>query len=95
MTLTNKIFVAMTAGIAVGTISNMLMAGSSGALATAMDTYIFTGLFDLVGRVFIASLKVLVVPLVFVSLVCGTNSLGAQSRMGVLAGKTIALYLFT
>ncbi|NNC54149.1 MAG: dicarboxylate/amino acid:cation symporter, partial [Pseudomonadales bacterium] len=95
MTLTNKIFVAMAAGIAVGTIANLLATDTDSSLVSAMDAYLFTGLFDLVGRIFIASLKVLVVPLVFVSLVCGTNSLGAQSRMGVLAGKTIALYLLT
>ncbi|MGB5325005.1 MAG: dicarboxylate/amino acid:cation symporter [Pseudomonadales bacterium] len=95
MTLTNKIFVAMVAGIAVGVLGNLAFSGSETALATAADEYLFSGLFDLVGKVFIASLKVLVVPLVFVSLVCGTNSLGAQSRMGVMAGKTIGLYLMT
>ena len=34
-------------------------------------------------------------PLVFVSLVCGAASLGGHNRMGALATKTVALYLFT
>ena len=97
MTLTTKIFIAMAAGIAVGTLGNLFQPVLEGtALGGALDTYLFFGVFDVVGKVFIASLKVLVVPLVFVSLVCGTASLGGHnSRMGVMAGKTIGLYLMT
>jgi Na+/H+-dicarboxylate symporter len=53
------------------------------------------GLFDVIGRIFVASLKLLVVPLVFVSLICGSCSLGGSSRMGPIAGKTLFLYLLT
>ena len=53
------------------------------------------GLFDTVGQIFVRSLRLLVVPLVFVSLVLGTASLGKNSRMGLMAGKTIGLYLMT
>ena len=52
-------------------------------------------LFDVLGRIFIASLKLLVVPLVLVSLICGMAALGASSRMGPIAGKTLGLYLVT
>jgi Na+/H+-dicarboxylate symporter len=48
-----------------------------------------------VGRIFVASLRLLVVPLVLVSLICGMSSLGNSSRMGSIAGRTIGLYLFT
>ena len=53
------------------------------------------GVFDVLGRIFIASLKLLVVPLVLVSLICGMAALGASSRMGPIAGKTLGLYLVT
>jgi len=52
-------------------------------------------IFDVVGRIFIASLKLLVVPLVFVSLVCGSAAMGENVKMGRIAFKTLALYLFT
>jgi Na+/H+-dicarboxylate symporter len=97
MSLTNRILLAMVAGIALGS----LIEWGVGALDPASDLYRFLqdvlvlGVFDVVGRVFIASLKLLVVPLVMVSLVCGMSSLGTSRRMGSIAGRTIALYLFT
>lgn len=56
---------------------------------------IVNGLFDVGGKIFIASLKMLVVPLVFVSLVCGTSSLKDISTLGRLGGKTLLFYLAT
>jgi len=47
------------------------------------------------GKIFVATLKLLVVPMVFVSLVCGAASLGGGKQMGRLGGKTVLLYLFT
>ena len=37
----------------------------------------------------------LVVPIVFVSLVCGVCHIGQQHRLGQLAAKTVILYLLT
>jgi Na+/H+-dicarboxylate symporter len=51
--------------------------------------------FFVIGKIFVASLKVLVVPLVFVSLVCGVCHLKDQSSLGLLSLKTIALYILT
>ena len=45
-------------------------------------------------KIFVASLKMLVVPLVFVSLVCGTSSLKDLSTLG-MGGKTLAFYIAT
>ena len=70
---------------------NILSAG----LQSWIDLYLVNGLFDTVGQIFVRSLKLLVVPLVFVSLVCGVASLGNNSRMGVVASKTVALYMTT
>lgn len=90
MSLTNKIFIAMAAGIVIGSIANSF--DLSGSI---IESAFFFGLFDIVGKIFIASLKLLVVPMVFVSLTCGTASLGGNGRMGVMASKTIGLYLLT
>jgi len=48
-----------------------------------------------VGDGFIALIKMLVVPLVFVSIVGGITSAGDTSRMGRMGLKTVALYLAT
>ena len=57
--------------------------------------FFVNGVFDLGGKIFIASLKLLVVPLVFVSLVCGASNLSDGSSMGRIGLKTTALYLMT
>jgi Na+/H+-dicarboxylate symporter len=57
--------------------------------------YGVNGLFDIGGKAFVASLKLLVVPLVFVSLVCGASNLSDGSSLGRIGIKTVGLYLFT
>jgi len=97
MSLTSRILLAMAAGILLGSGLNLLLhsTGLPEALRAVGNTYLIEGLFDVVGRIFVASLKLLVVPLVLVSLVCGASSLGSSSRMGPIAGKTMVLYLLT
>ncbi len=90
MSLTNKILIAMAAGIAIGSLAN-----SFDLTGGIIESAFFFGLFDIVGKIFVASLKLLVVPMVFVSLTCGTASLGGHGRMGFMASKTIGLYLLT
>ena len=101
MSLTNKILLGMLLGLVLGVIFNLLL-GLDATHTTATTAYgqwiqvfVINGVLDAVGQVFVASLKLLVVPLVFVSLVCGAASLGGHNRMGALATKTVALYLFT
>lgn len=97
MNLTNRILVAMVAGIALGSIFNVVLnsGGVSESASAILNAYLIDGLFDVVGRIFVASLKLLVVPLVLVSLICGSSALGDSARMGPIAGKTIGFYLFT
>jgi Na+/H+-dicarboxylate symporter len=96
MSLTNRILIAMVAGILLGSLLNFLTAGVLGDGAVAfIDTYLVGGLFDVIGRIFIASLRLLVVPLVLVSLICGSSSLGGDARMGPIAGKTLLFYMST
>lgn len=97
MSLTNRILLAMAAGVAIGSGMEWFLTGIDPADPTAqfINDWFINGLFHVVGRIFIASLKLLVVPLVLVSLICGMTSLGSGSRMGAIAGRTVFLYLLT
>src|SRR5690554_4793709 len=101
MTLTNRILLGMLLGIGVGIALNLTMSvdQATGLPSTPvsqwLQIYVVDGVMDTVGQIFIRSLKLLVVPLVFVSLVCGSASLGGHNRMGFMALKTVALYIFT
>ena len=95
MSLTNKILLAMIAGIFVGAGLNVFLPVLSESSAFLLNKYVVEGLFELVGQIFIASLKLLVVPLVLVSLICGSSSMGDSARMGPIAVKTLLLYLGT
>lgn len=53
------------------------------------------GLLSTGGTIFIDLLKMLVVPVVFVSLVCGVSSLQNVHKLGRIGLKTFALYLIT
>ena len=97
MNLTKRIVLAMLIGLLVGALFNLLSTHNllSVGLATWLDQTLFNGLFDTIGQIFVRSLKLLVVPLVFVSLICGVSSLGDNARMGAVAFKTVALYMAT
>ncbi|GGI84642.1 sodium:dicarboxylate symporter [Shewanella hanedai] len=88
--LTSKILIGMGAGIILGLLLRNLFPDSS-----FINEYITEGFLHVIGTVFVSGLKMLVVPLVFISLVCGTSSLSDPSKLGRLGGKTIAFYLFT
>ena len=91
MTLTKKIIIYMIVGIIVGTLINLtdLMRFSW------VSDYVVFGLFAIVGTLFVNALKMMVVPLVFVSLFCGTTALREPRQMGALGGRTVIMYLLT
>jgi Na+/H+-dicarboxylate symporter len=97
MSLTNRILIAMVGGIVLGTLLNLVAHSNtiSEPVRLLISQYLINGLFDLVGQIFVASLKLLVVPLVLVSLICGSSSLGDSARMGPIAGKTLLFYMAT
>ena len=86
--LTRNIVIGMLAGLVVGSLFHWM--GES-----VLSNYLVNGFFDFGGKVFIASLKLLVVPLVFFSLVCGVSNLSDGSSMGRIGAKTLSLYLMT
>ncbi|PKG97463.1 dicarboxylate/amino acid:cation symporter [Paraglaciecola sp. MB-3u-78] len=99
--LTARIFIGMIAGIIIGALLQWLFDNSGDFSFSVFGMHVSTyallveGIFNIVGSIFIASLKMLVVPLVFVSLVCGTSSLSDPSKLGRLGGKSILLYVGT
>lgn len=101
LSLTARIVLGMTAGIAVGFFFQWLLAGADErhltllGMSLPLKAFFVDGIFHVGGEIFIASLKMLVVPLVFVSLVCGTCSLSDTSKLGRLGGKSIGLYILT
>ena len=94
MKLSTKILIGMAAGVLVGALLNVL-SGDQGSFGATISAWLVSSVFDVVGSIFVASLKLLVVPLVFVSLVCGSSAMGLNARMGQMAVKTLGLYLLT
>ncbi|MEI4549696.1 dicarboxylate/amino acid:cation symporter [Pseudoalteromonas spongiae] len=99
--LTGKILIGMVLGIITGFLFKALM-GESGDFTLTAGEFTFSfkgffvdGIFHIGGQIFVNSLKMLVVPLVFISLVCGTCSLSDPKKLGRLGGKSIGLYLLT
>ncbi|MGR6871872.1 dicarboxylate/amino acid:cation symporter [Pseudomonas sp. HK3] len=92
--LTQQILIAMVLAIVLGA-SAQLILGLHPWVDVVLNDWLVGGLFFVVGKVFVATLKLLVVPLVLVSLVCGAASLGSGKQLGRLGGKTLVLYLFT
>jgi Na+/H+-dicarboxylate symporter len=74
MQLSSKILSGMVIGIILGLVLNAL--GGADPEQTPLIAWFVDNIFDVIGKVFVISLKLLVVPLVFFSLVCGSASMG-------------------
>ena len=88
--LTTTILLAMLFGAIFGGIINIFFME-----VTFVSEFLVDNVFNVVGQIFINSLKMLVVPLVFISLVCGTAALGDINKLGRLGGKALLFYLGT
>ncbi len=91
MSLTLKIILGMIFGFITGTVINFFSLDNN----IYINTYFINGIFDVVGSIFISSLKLMVVPLVFFSLSTGIASFDKEKKISVIALKTLLLYLFT
>ncbi|MCF6465406.1 dicarboxylate/amino acid:cation symporter [Clostridium sp. Cult2] len=87
--LTTKIFIGLLIGLVVGIIVYRLPAG------TFKDDILIDGIFQLLGQVFLRGIMMMVVPLVFISLVNGTASMGDVKKLGRVGARTILFYLVT
>jgi Na+/H+-dicarboxylate symporter len=90
LSLTMKIMIAMVAGIVLGVLINLFLADVAFVRETLVD-----GVLKVIGAVFVAGLKMMVVPLVFVSLVGGVTAMGDVKTLGRIGLKALVLYLLT
>jgi len=99
MNLTSKVLVGMAAGMVVGLGINLtnthIMDGSLMIAGSFVNEYIVNGFFHVVGKMFVNSLKMLVVPLVLFSLICGVCGIGDIKLLGRIGSKSLALYILT
>lgn len=86
MSLTNKIFLALIFGALIGSILNYL---------ALQQNALILNFISVPAGLFISSLKMLVVPVVFFSIVCGVSNLNNINSLGKIGGKSIFLYLLT
>lgn len=89
LSLTSKIFI----GILLGALFGILLKGVPSG--TFKDTILLNGIIKIMGTGFINAIKMLVVPLVFVSIVCGSSSMGDVKKLGRIGIKTMGFYLVT
>ena len=97
MSLTSRIVLSMVLAMSGGILLKLINdAGYLGEIGQLVLISFFTeGLLDIIGQIFIASLRLVIVPLVFFSLVCGVVSISSSSRIGTISLKTLSLYLLT
>lgn len=88
--LTTKIFIALILGCLCGIMIHYFVPESY-----VRDTLIVNGVFYVVGNGFLRLMKMLVVPLVFCSLVCGSMAMGDTKSLGKIGIRTLIFYLLT
>ena len=89
LSLTTKIFIGLIVGFITGLIVNQMPE------SYLRDTLLIKGIFQLVGQVFLRSIMMLVVPLVFITIVNGVLNMGDVKRLGRIGGKTLVFYMCT
>ena len=62
---------------------------------TFRDDVLINGVFYVVGDGFLRLMQMLVVPLVFCSLVCGSAAIGDTKTLGKVGMKTVTFYMLT
>ena len=92
MGLTAKVLIGMLLGIIVGLAINL---SGFNVENSFVSIYLVDGLFHVVGKLFINALKMLVVPLVFFSLICGVCGIGDIKLLGRIGTKAFLLYMLT
>lgn len=90
MSVTSKILIAMVIGLIIGSLINAFARDIE-----FVQTYLVNGLFHVIGAAFINALKMLVVPLVTFSLICGVCGIGDIGALGRVGFKAFGLYILT
>ena len=89
ISLTAQTLIALVLGAAFGILLSFW------AEHTIIQTYLIGGILKLIGSGFLNAIKMIVVPLVFVSIVYATASLDNIKKIGRIGGKTFGFYLLT
>ena len=89
MSFTKKIIVSMILGIIIGIAFNL-----TDLIESTLGSYI-TSTFDLISYIFLSSLKLIIIPLIFFSIVCGIISLSDDVSISRLGIKTLLSYTVT
>lgn len=84
---TNLLLLALALGIIFGFVFKALPAG------VFRDSILIDGVIKLLGTGFVNLIKMMVVPLVFVSLVCGMTAMGDASKMSTVGIKAIVFFM--
>lgn len=90
ISLATQIFAALILGCLCGVLMHYVV--PSGYVK---DTVFVNGIFYVIGNGFIRLMKMLVVPLVFCSLVCGSMAMGDTKSLGKIGVKALLFYLVT
>lgn len=90
MGLTSKIFIALITGAAFGVALHYVVPPSY-----IRDTVLINGIFYVVGNGFLRLMQMLVVPLVFCSLICGSAAIGDTKTLGKVGVKILGFYMLT
>ena len=88
MSLTTKVVIGMVLGLILGILLNVID-------SPFINEHLVGGLFAMIGKMFINALKMLVVPLVVFSLICGVAGIGDIRLLGRVGGLAFALYIAT
>lgn len=76
----------------------IVLAGLVGSVVDVDTVFLGIGLhstFDFMGTLFLNGLKMVIVPLVFSSIICGVAGMGSGDGIGRLGGKTILFYMLS
>lgn len=89
MSFTKKILMSMILGIITGVIINIFFVES------IFISFVIENILATIGDLFLILLKMIVLPLIFVSVISGMISINDTSKLGRLGTKTIGMYLLT
>ncbi len=90
ISLTNQVLIGLVLGVIAGVLCNEF--ATSGGF---IDTVLIGGVFTVLGDLFLNAIKMLVVPLVFVSISLGVARMGDLTKLGRVGGRTITFYMLT
>lgn len=88
--LTTQVFIGLFAGLILGIFLCYVVPDSH-----IKTEIIVEGILYVIGQGFIRLMKMLVVPLVFCSIVCGSMSIGDTKKLGAVGVRTLIFYLTT